>query len=140
MKLRIKRFDKSLDLPGGEKGAACFDFYCREDKTIQPGEITLVPLNNAIVVPHGYVLLLFVRSSTPKKKGLTLANNVGVIDPFYCGDNDEILAMFRNITDKPVKVKKGDRLTQGMIIKTNPVTWDEVDHFGDEGHGGYHHA
>lgn len=139
MKLDIKRFDKDIDLPGGEAGAACFDFYCREETTLEPGEIKLVPLNNAIKVPSGHVLLLFVRSSTPRKKGLTFANNVGVIDPFYCGDQDEILGMFKNITDKPVTITKGERLTQGMIVKTEPVEWNEVDSMNSDGHGGYQH-
>lgn len=139
MKLNIKRFDKSIDLPAGEEGAACFDFYCREETIIAPGEIKLVPLNNAIKVPVGHVLLLFVRSSTAYKKGLAFANNVGVIDPFYCGDQDEILAMFRNITGKPVTITKGERLTQGMIVKTESVTWNEVDSMNSDGHGGYQH-
>lgn len=140
MRLNIKRFDTSLDLPSGEAGAACFDFSCREKTTVEPNKIELIPLNVAIKIPEGYVLLLFSRSSTPIKKGLMLANGVGVVDPFYCGDKDEILGMFLNITDKPVIVEKGDRIAQGMIVKTQDFAWNEVASMNSEGHGGYRHA
>lgn len=140
MQIPIKRFDKSYPLPGNDKGAACFDLICRETVTIPPHEIKAVPQNVALQVPDGYALLLFSRSSTPMRKGLMLANGVGVIDPFYCGDKDEILAFFLNVTDKPVTVEAGDKVIQGMIIKTETIEWAEVEMLNDEGHGGYRHT
>ena len=38
-----------------------------------------------IEVPDGYFLAIFARSSTPLKRGLMVANGVGVIDADYCG-------------------------------------------------------
>jgi len=140
MKIPIKRFDKSYPLPTYQQGAACFDFISRETVTIPPHEIKPIRQNVALQVPDGHALLLFSRSSTPMRKGLMLANGVGVVDPFYCGDEDENLAFFLNITDKPVTVEAGDKVAQGMIIKTEPIEWDEVEAFNDEGHGGYRHA
>lgn len=139
MKIRMKRFDKSYDLPAPEPGAACFDLICRETVTIPAHSIRPVAQNIALKVPAGYALLLFVRSSTPRKTGLMLANSVGVVDPFYCGDDDENLAFLLNFTDKDVTVHAGDKLVQGMIIKTEAVEWDEVEHMGEAGHGGYQH-
>ena len=140
MQIPIKRFSKKLPLPAPEPGAACFDLICRETVTIPPRTIKGVAQNVALKIPKGYAVLLFSRSSTPLRKGLMLANGVGVIDPFYCGDKDEFLAMFLNITDDPITVEVGDKVVQGMLIKTEPVTWDEVDSMQSEGHGGYHHA
>jgi len=140
MNIPIKRFDKNFDLPSATEGAACFDLICRETVTIPPHKIKSVPQNVALKVPDGHALLLFSRSSTPLRKGLMLANGVGVVDPFYCGDNDENLAFFLNITDEPVTVEAGDRVVQGMIIKTEPVTWQEVESMNSDGHGGYQHA
>ncbi|HRH26487.1 MAG TPA: dUTP diphosphatase [Candidatus Paceibacterota bacterium] len=137
MELPIKRFDQSVPLPQYKPGAACFDLFCREAATIAPGEIKLMPVNFALAIPHGYALLVFVRSSTPWKKGLMSANGVGVVDPFYCGDKDEVLIELYNFTDKSIEVAKGERLAQGMIVKFESVTWKEQESLGNAGNGGY---
>lgn len=139
MNIPIKRFDKDFPLLAPEEGAACFDLVCLKTVTIPPHQIKAVPQNIALKVPKGYALLLFSRSSTPLRKGLMLANGVGVIDSFYCGDKDENLAFLLNVTDKPVTVEAGDKIVQGMIVKTEPVTWREVDVMKDPGHDGYQH-
>ncbi len=140
MKIKIKRFDANFPLPAYTPGAACFDFFCRETVTIPPHEVKAVPLNIALQVPDGHALLVFARSSTGLRKGLMLSNSVGVVDPFYNGDQDENLAFLLNFTDTPVTVEAGDRIAQGMIIKTEPVQWDEVDSMNGDGHGGYNHT
>ena len=38
-----------------------------------------------------------------------------------------------------VTVNVGDRIAQGIIQKVEPVTWNEVDTFEGDGHGGYNH-
>ena len=137
MKLRIKRFDKTLPLPDHKAQAAGIDLACREDATIQPHEVKLVPVNIAVEVPDGYFLLLASRSSTPLKKGLMMANSIGIVDPFYNGDKDEILVQLLNFTDQPVEVKRGEFLTQALIMKHEPIEWDEVETLGTDGYGGY---
>lgn len=149
MKIKIKRFDKALPLPEAEEfehGAsqehdkgmvAAFDFFCREHVVIPPHKIALVPVNNAIAVPRDHFLLLSARSSTSWKKGLMLANGIGIVDPFYSGDKDEIKIQLFNITDKPVTVEKGEVLAQGVIVKRESVEWVEVETMGGDGHGGY---
>jgi deoxyuridine 5'-triphosphate nucleotidohydrolase len=117
--------------------AAAFDFFCRENVIIPPRAIKLVGVNNAIAVPRNYFLLLSIRSSTSWKKGLLLANGIGIIDPFYSGNKDEIKIQLFNITDKPVEVKKGEALAQGIIIKCESVEWIEVASMDSDGHGGY---
>jgi dUTP pyrophosphatase len=139
MKLKIKRFDKKYPLPAPTNGAACFDFICRETVTIQPKEIKPVAQNVAYKIPDGYAILMFARSSTAKRKGLMLANNVGVIDPFYSGDKDENYAFVYNFRDEPVTVEAGDKIVQGMLVRSEPVEWDEVDAMNEVGHDGYQH-
>ncbi len=137
MKIFVERFDKNLPLPKYDKKAACFDLTCREAVTIEPNGIKLVPANIAVQIPDGYTILIFARSSTPIKKGLMLANSVGVIDPFYCGDKDEVLIEFVNIKDEPVVVVKGELLAQGLLIKNEKIEWVEKNKFNEEGVGGY---
>lgn len=149
MKIRIKRFDKDLPLPRFDEAdiktgkpynqdrIAGFDLYCRQSVIIQPHTVELVPINNVIEVPKDHFLLLCARSSTPWKKGLMLANGIGLSDPFYSGDDDELKAQFLNFTNEPVKVEKGEALVQGIILRREVVEWLEVDSMGNNGHGGY---
>ncbi len=137
MDIKVKRFDKSIPLPVYEKGAACFDLPCRESSTISPKEVKLVPLNVAVKIPEGFALLIFPRSSTPMKKGLMVANSIGIVDPFYHGDKDEVLVEFLNFSDKEVQIEKGELLAQGMVVKHETASWSEVDDMGEEGSGGY---
>lgn len=140
MDIPIKRFDTAYPLPKYSKdGAACFDMFCRETVTIPPHQMKPIRQNFALRIPKGHALLIFSRSSTPLRKGLMLANGVGVIDEFYDGDNDEIMTFFLNVTDEPVTVEAGDRVAQGMIIRSEPVSWHEVASMDSEGHSGYQH-
>jgi len=64
------------------------------------------------------VLILANRSSNPGKKGLILANSIGVIDSDYYGnpDNDgHIMFAFYNIKDEDIEIKKGDAIGQAIF-------------------------
>ncbi|MDQ6985746.1 MAG: dUTP diphosphatase [Candidatus Dojkabacteria bacterium] len=126
MNIKYKKFDKTLPDIELKNMAAGFDFYCRLDVSIEPGKIGVVPLNNAIEIPEGFVILLFSRSGTPSKKGLVLANGVGVWDPFYRGNDEEAVAQLMNITDKVVEIKKGERLIQGVLLRYETPIFKEV--------------
>lgn len=126
MKIKIKRFDENISLPEYEKGAAGFDFLCRTNTVIKPNEIRGIPSNVALVVPKGYLLLVLSRSSTPTHTGLVMPHSVGIIDPFFCGDDDEIQLIFKNTTNKSISIKKGAKLAQGVLIKYETAEFVEV--------------
>ena len=66
------------------------------------------------------VLMLYNRSSNPKKKGLILSNSVGVVDKDYYGnpDNDgHIMFAFYNIKDEDITIKKGEAIGQAIFQK-----------------------
>ena len=90
-----------------------------------------------IGVPDGYFLGIFARSSTPLKRGLMVANGVGVIDADYCGPDDEIKIQVLNITDAPVKVARGDRLAQGIVLPCPRIEWNEVEEMTVPTRGGF---
>jgi dUTP pyrophosphatase len=87
--------------------------------------VTLVPTGLVIEVPAGHFLGVFARSSTPLKRGLMVANGVGVVDEDYCGPKDEIKIEVYNFTSKPVSVARGDRLAQGIIMPFVRAEWRE---------------
>lgn len=137
MTVKIKRFDTSLPLPAHQsEKAAAFDLYAREDVIIQPRQVALVPLNIALQVPKDHWVLLAARSSL-HKKGLMMANGIGVGDEDYCGDEDEYKAALLNYTDEPVAIKKGDRIVQALILPREPVTLTEVTSLNKTSRGGF---
>lgn len=125
MKITAKRFDKELPLPLYEEGAAGFDFTCRFDVTIKPKAIGVVHLNIGMKVPKGYFLMIVPRSSTAHRKGLVMPHSIGVVDPYYSGPENEVVTLLYNFTNKAVKVKRGDQIVQGMLIKHQFVSFDE---------------
>ena len=117
MKIPIHRLDPSIPLPKYETaGSAGFDLAASADVSVAPGEIALVPTGLVIAVPAGHFLGVFARSSTPLKRGLIVANGVGVVDSDYCGPKDEVKVQVLNITQERVHVSKGDRIAQGVIL------------------------
>jgi len=138
MRVPISRIDPTVSLPAyGTDEAAGFDLAASTDVLIPPRSIALVPTGLVIGVPAGYFLAIFARSSTPLKRGLMVANGVGVVDPDYCGPSDEIRIQLLNITDQPVQVARGDRLAQGVILPAPRVTWEEVSSIRDGSRGGF---
>ena len=136
MKLKIKRFDKSLPLPVHKTpGAVAVDLYSREEITVEPHQLNYVPMNVAIEIPDGYFVMMAPRSST-HKLGVTGINGVGIFDRDYCGDNDEYRFIAYNFTDKPVIIEKGTRLCQLLLIKCENFEFEEVDTMGNISRGG----
>ena len=131
MKVKIKRVDKFLPLPTYQTaGSVGFDIYSREDIEINSHEIALIPGNIIVETPPGFMLLVALRSSTPRKKGLIKPHGIGVIDNDYCGEGDEIKVQVYNNTDHAVKVEKGERIAQGIFVKIDKFDWEEVDIMG----------
>jgi dUTP pyrophosphatase len=138
MNVRIKRLGATVALPRYESTAAAgFDLAASIDLEVPPGEVRLVPTGLVIEVPDGMFLGVFARSSTPLKRGLMVANGVGVVDPDYCGPSDEVKVAVLNFTNAPVTVRAGDRLAQGILLPVTRVVWEEVESVSQESRGGF---
>ena len=75
-------------------------------------------------------LELSVRSSTPLKYWLVMANSVGIIDADYYGnpDNDgAFMFAFYNFFDHDVEIKKGDVIGQAIFQEYRVVDNDEAE-------------
>lgn len=98
------------------------DLSALEDVVIKAGEIVLVPTGYylpfvAITEEHIFYLLA-ARSSLAYKKGLLLANGVGIIDSDY---KDEVKVMLYNSTKGPVTISKGERIAQLIPTQYLPI-------------------
>jgi dUTP pyrophosphatase len=139
MDIRIARKDSSLPLPEYKTGGAvAFDLASREEVIIPARACGMAPANIVIEIPEGYMLLIAARSSL-HKRGLMLANNVGILDQDYHGPEDEIRIALYNFTDAPVLIPRGDRIAQGMIVPIEKATWQEtpIEMMGEKSRGGF---
>nr|DAU11867.1 MAG TPA: dUTPase [Caudoviricetes sp.] len=96
---------------------AGFDLSTKTSVVIYPGETVFVPTGycpDKHDIPDGSVGLVFARSSL-SKKGLLLANGVGVIDAGYEGE--VMVALWNMSTDTPVVLEEHERIAQIVIVR-----------------------
>ena len=124
------------------KYSAGYDVEAAED-TIIPSfkkgmKPTLIKTGIKAYMQDDEVLILANRSSNPGKKGLILANSIGVIDKDYYGnpDNDgAIMFAFYNVKNETVTIKKGEAIGQGIFMKYLTVDNDSADGIRTGGFG-----
>ncbi len=117
--------DKGINLPVRKtEYSAGYDFEAAEDCVVpafKPGIApTLIKTGIKAYMQSDEMLCLYNRSSNPKKKGLILANSVGIVDKdYYENPNNDghIMFAFYNIKDTDVEIKKGDCIGQGIFEK-----------------------
>lgn len=127
--------DKGINLPIRKtKASAGYDVESAEDCTIPPYKFgakpTLVKTGIKAYMPEDEYLMLCNRSSNPFKKGLVLANSVGIIDSdFYENpDNDgAFMYAFYNFFDKELEIKKGDIIGQAIFQKYYTIDNDNAE-------------
>lgn len=91
---------------------------------------TLVSTGVKCQLDEGYYLELSVRSSTPLKYWLVLANSVGIIDADYYNNTDnegEIFFQVVNFSPFPIQLKRGDIIGQGIIKKYEVIDDDAAE-------------
>ena len=83
-------------------------------------ETTLVSIDSVALVSNGarflcddVVSILCARSGLASKKGIALANGIGVVDSDYRG---EIMVSLVNLSDAPYTVANGERIAQLMFL------------------------
>ena len=122
---------KDFGLPKrSTKNSAGYDFVVPEDTICKSHEITLVRSGIKAYFPENEVLLLFNRSSNPKKKGLIIPNGVGVIDSDYVDNSDnegEIAGLFYNMKNEDITLKAGEKMMQGVFVKYGVVDNDTAE-------------
>ncbi len=138
MNILIHRIDTTLPLPEYQtKGSRAFDFITRETTIIDPHSIGFVPGNVIVEVPENHSLLILPRSSLFRKKSLLIPNAPGLIDGDYCGPEDEIHIQVLNLSDKSVTVERGERIAQGLFVRSERGEWQEIERPKRDSRGGF---
>ena len=115
------------------KYSAGYDIESAED-TVVPSfkkgmNPTLIKTGIKAYMQGDEYLKLCNRSSNPKKKGLILANSIGVVDADYYEnpDNDgHIMFAFYNIKEEDITIKKGEAIGQAIFQKYLVTDDDEA--------------
>ena len=112
------------------------DLRASEYHSIGSGQFVTVSTGVRVSIPEGYFGLLAARSSICKR-GLLMANGVGVIDSGYTG---EIKVPFFNAGNLPSIVMAGERIAQLVILPCELPVFRRVDELketerGEDGFG-----
>lgn len=126
----VKGYEGLVAIPQRKTArSAGYDLASVADVTVEPGRVALVPTGLKAYMADDEVLLLYIRSSLAAKRGLILANGVGVIDADYA-DNPEneghILVAVANYGQAPVQISRGERIAQGIFTRYLTTTEDQA--------------
>lgn len=141
IKLFIKRKETSSDLPVPaymSPLASGMDLYADIPCSVilEPGKYKLIPTGISAAIPSGYEAQIRPRSGLALKYGITVLNSPGTIDADYRG---EISILLINFGEGPFEIKRGDRIAQMVISRTEKVELVEVQTLpdSDRGVGGF---
>ncbi|MDP6179735.1 MAG: dUTP diphosphatase [Desulfatiglandales bacterium] len=142
--IKFKRLEENRDLPlpGYEsEDSSGMDIRAavKEELTLNPGEIRLIPTGLAVAIPQGYEGQVRPRSGLALEHGIGMVNSPGTIDSDYRG---EIGIIVINWGHRPFKIKRGDRIAQIIIARAYQADITEVDDLDStqRGGGGFGHS
>lgn len=116
--------NKKINLPIRKtKNSAGYDTEAAEDTIIPPFKPgikpTLVKTGIKGYCQNNEWIMVANRSSNPGKKHLVLANGIGIVDSDYYNNEDNdghIMFAYFNMSDKEVKIKKGEVIGQLVFM------------------------
>ncbi len=120
---------EKLQLPARSSAlAAGYDFVLPFDVVLMPGEQKIIPTFVRIKLENNRALFIYPRSSFGIKKGIVLANTVGIIDADYFGNPDNeghIFIALKNTSSSEVSLTAGEKFAQGIIQEFFLVDGDD---------------
>ena len=137
--------ESGINLPArSTKNSAGYDIEAAEEVIIPSiwnmaeKKPTFVKTGIKAYMADDEVLYLYNRSSNPGKKGLVMANSVGVVDSDYYNNPDNeghIMFAFYNFFTEDTVIKKGERIGQGVFATFLKADGDsaEADRIGGFG-------
>lgn len=112
------------------KQSAGYDIESAVNVVINPGETKLIPTGLKAYMDENEWLGIYIRSSIAVKYGIILANSVAVIDSDYYNNPDNeghLMLPIRNVSKDVCKIRKGDRIAQGIFHQYYKVDNDSAD-------------
>lgn len=143
--VKFKRLSSQYnDIPIPEyatTGSAGMDIRAalKEEITLKPNQIELIPTNISVEIPFGYELQVRPRSGLAFKHGIGVLNSPGTIDSDYRG---EIKIILINLGKEDFTISPGERIAQLVLSKVYFAEMKESDELNDSkrGEGGFGHT
>jgi dUTP pyrophosphatase len=92
--------------------AAGMDLHSPINLILQPNKPHLIPMGFALEIPHEYFIQIVDRSSMALR-GVHVMG--GTLDSDYRG---QVLLLLHNHSTIPIHIKVGDRIAQGLVLKS----------------------
>ena len=139
MEINVKiLLSRGMEMPAyATDGSAAVDLRAALDEgttvTVAPGERAVIPTGIAISPESkNVVAVVAARSGLGIKKGICLANGIGVIDSDYRG---EICVGLLNTSAEPFTVNRGDRIAQMMFMPVYAARFIAADSLDETARG-----
>lgn len=122
--MQIKLMNHMARVPTrGTEHSAGYDLYASEAAVLYPYETKLIKTDIAVAIPPGHFGMIASRSSMGKK-GIVVAQGIGVIDADYRG---MLGVLLHNRTDEPFVITPGERIAQFILVPFVPIDFEGVD-------------
>ncbi len=142
--VRIKRLPHGKEFSAPQyatPGSVGLDLRAALDRSVElaPGARALIPTGFALEIPPGLEGQVRPRSGLAVKKGVTVLNSPGTIDPDYRGEVKVILV---NLGAEPVSINPGERIAQLVFAPAVRIRWAEAEELdaSTRGAGGFGHT
>ncbi|MFN2543206.1 MAG: dUTP diphosphatase [Actinomycetota bacterium] len=134
MRLPFKQLAPDAQLPcAAHPGDAGLDLSSTIEVEVPAGERAMIPTGAAVAIPEGHAGLVLPRSGLASRHGLTLANAPGLIDAGYRGEvTCAVVNLNRSV---PVRVRKGDRIAQLVVVPIPEVRPEWVEELPESSRG-----
>ena len=118
-------------------GSAGYDICSPVDFSLEQGEDILLPLGIRAEIPAGSFLMVVPRSGLGTKYGVHLKNTIGIVDEDYSKAQNEghIFVDLVNGFDRRLKISKGDRIVQAIVVPYILMEDDNATEVRVGGHG-----
>ena len=92
----------------------------------------MIPTGIAVAIPDGYVGFVAPRSGLAARNAISVVNGPGVVDAGFRG---EIHAILINHSGDPVRLERGDRIAQLVVVPVAAADFEPVEHLPDSARG-----
>lgn len=110
--IKIRLHPDAIEPTYSHPGDSGFDLRALENITLPPFKAKCIPTGVWMEIPQGYEMQIRPRSGLSTHTLIRLPNSPGTVDSGYRG---EITVILENCSLHKLKIKKGDRIAQGVI-------------------------